>query len=57
VLGRLGTSLCFLTVTIDIFISRSIQVESAKLNCSPIHLTISRHTDGLFLVKNTALVA
>jgi hypothetical protein len=53
----LGTSLCFLAVTIDIFISRTIQVESAELNCSPINLPISRHTNGFLLIKNTALVA
>lgn len=57
VLRWLSTSLCFLAVTINILISRSIQVERPKLNCSPIHLTVARHPNRFLLVKYATLVA
>jgi hypothetical protein len=56
-LGWLSTSLWFFSLTINILISSSIQIESAKLNRSSIHLTVAGHSDSLLLIKNTALVA
>lgn len=56
-LGWLSTGFWFLSLTINILISSSIQVESAKLDSSSVHFAVAGHTDGLFLIKNTTLVA
>ena len=46
-----------LSFTINIFLARPIEAKSSKLNSSPLHLSISWHTNGLLLLKNASLVA
>ena len=53
----LGSSLGLLTITIDVLLSRSIQVESTKLHSSSVYLTVAWHTNGLLLVEYATLVA
>jgi hypothetical protein len=55
-LGWLSASLWFLSLTINIVITRPIEIESTKLNSSSVHLTITRHTDSFLLIENTTLV-
>jgi hypothetical protein len=57
VLGWLRTSLRLLAVTINVLISRSIEIESTELYSGSVYLTVSWHTDGLLLVEHAALVA
>ena len=55
-LGWLSTGFWFFSLTIHILISRSIEVESAELNSSTIHLAVTRHTNSFLLIKNPALI-
>jgi hypothetical protein len=57
--GRVGwglsSSLCLLTLAIDIFVI--FEVKGTELHGSAIHLAVARHADGLFLVENSSLEA
>lgn len=53
----LSTSLGLLAVSIDILLGVFSKVESSKLNCGTVNLTVAWHANGLLLVKNTALEA
>ena len=55
-LGWLSTSLWLLSLTINVFISSSIEAESTKLDSSSINLTVAGHSDSLLLIKNPTLV-
>ena len=53
---RLSASLRFFPIAIDVLLSAT-QVESTELHGSAINLTVSRHANSLFLIKDAALVA
>lgn len=51
----LGSSLWLLAVSINILVAIT-QVECSELNGSPIYLTVTRHANSFFLIKDPSLV-
>ncbi len=53
VLGRLGASLGFLAVAVNILIEGAIQAEGAELDCSTVDLVaVAGHADRFELIKH-----
>ncbi len=57
VVRRLGAGLGLLAVAVNVFISCTVEAQSAKLDSGAVHIPVAGHANSLFLVENAPRVA